>query len=98
MQCADGHRSLLHCLCHWSAGHRRAEGALAVELTGGVVELRTVRAAVLQVAVFRNGRYVYENAGDEFVRWPYYLDVEAADEQLAPTKQPTAIHEPARRA
>ena len=56
--------------------------ALVADTAGTAVERRTVRTALLEVDVFDQSRHVPAEAGDDFVRWPYYLEIEAADDQV----------------
>jgi hypothetical protein len=43
-------------------------------------ERRTVRTRFLEIDVFDQSRHMSADPGDDFVRWPAYLEIFAADE------------------
>ena len=49
------------------------------DVANGQVKRRTVRTPFLEVDVFDQSRHVKADAGDDFVYWPSYLEVFAAD-------------------
>jgi len=49
--------------------------ALIVQLTGGSAQRRHIAAPPLDIDVFDQSRHVPADAGDDFVRWPAYLEI-----------------------
>jgi hypothetical protein len=52
--------------------------AVVAELANGAVERRHVSAPPLTIDVFDQSRHVPADVGNEFVRWPAYLEVGAS--------------------
>jgi hypothetical protein len=57
--------------------------ALIAEVAGGSVHMRTVSAPPLEIDVFDQSRHVPAEPGDDFVRWPAYLEIDASTADVA---------------
>ncbi len=53
--------------------------ATIAEVTSASFDGRTARTPVLEIDVFDQSRHQPPNPGDDFVRWPAYLEIFAAD-------------------
>ena len=51
--------------------------AALADITGGSVQGRCISTPPLEVDVFDQSRHMPADAGDDFVRWPFYLEVGA---------------------
>lgn len=72
--------------CRVYVAHARDVAALrqkVAEVSGGTVAVSTVSTPVLAVRVGAESRHLpTTDEGDDFVNWPHYLEIDAADDKV----------------